>query len=463
MENNSLFKTRQLSKYRAWAGNKKGCLFYVPAKKAICLINAPWRQDDIVGRYDALHESEIKNITNQDIILQGFLSALLSEGSLENESEASVRELWEGYKHNEYNAADIIPEHDAMAFLIHESLYWTQRNQEILVLHFGRQTMYRLNQYISLIVKEELKQIAADTKKILFQTHAIFRASKNKKNITCTYINYQISPLDIYSFPAAYINYRMVLYAIGQILIAPMDMNVIAKMMLGNFSEYCNAANAGTGAPITYAIEDNDIPLIKQTKFDSIPLENREELYELYEQDLFPKSRHLKDGFYLKFFVSEIHYCRNIKDIKGVFTPQQKADIMSHCERFLNFSLKQLVDKNAYQRLKERLIGVFPSLKANIEEGKSNRIAADEASSSIIIPLPEENKYNSLVQYVIERRKFDPDFAHKLDMLSTYCARCEYLHSIIGWLPNPNSLGRNIRSRLKNGQDTGKLNVFPTR
>lgn len=365
MKNNSLFKTRQLSKYRAWTGNKKGCLFYVPAKKAICIINAPWRQDDIVGKYDTLHKFEINNITQQDIILQGFSAVLLSKGPLCDESEDSVRELWKNCKQKGFYGWDIIPEYDVMAFLIREALYWTKRNPEILALHFGRETMYQINQYMCMLVQEELERIAATPEDMIFRTHALFRAKVRRKNTICTNLQSHLSPLDIYGFPAAYINYRMVYHSVGQILIAPSDMNSIAEKILNNFSEFCYASNAGTTFPKYYAPNTIKIPYAEQINFD-IPIENMEELFEIYTRDMFHQN--LREAVYIKFFISEVESCREIKKMKGVFSEQQKSDIMNQCEQFLIYSLKQLEDKKYYSRAVQFLIDSFPSIKDAIEK-----------------------------------------------------------------------------------------------
>ena len=101
MENNSLFKTRQLSKYRAWTGNKKGCLFYVPfpdyddAGGAICLIDAPWRENDEVGSYNKLHQCELK-MAEENCVLCGY-GAFLIQWEWANGNSKDVAEAWRVY------------------------------------------------------------------------------------------------------------------------------------------------------------------------------------------------------------------------------------------------------------------------------------------------------------------------------------------------------------------------------
>jgi len=70
-----IFSTpRQLTSYREWPGGKSGCLFYVPfpdcddAGGAICLIDAPWRENDEVGSCNKLHQCELKMAEENSVL-----------------------------------------------------------------------------------------------------------------------------------------------------------------------------------------------------------------------------------------------------------------------------------------------------------------------------------------------------------------------------------------------------------
>lgn len=434
MENNSLFKTRQLSKYRAWAGNKKGCLFYVPAKKAICLINAPWRQDDIVGRYDDLHECEIKEISQEDIVLQGFSAVLLSKGSHADDSDDSVRELWEVCKQSGFYGLDIIPAYDIMAFLIRESLYWSKRNREILVHHFGRETIYMLDQRISILFREELAKILTKSEDVLFRTHSIFKVKLNDKNVACTYHDFCISALNprmekednlVCGFPAVYINYRMVRNAIEQILTGSIAMDSIADMILNNFSEYCPASNAYTSFPQLYVSDIKNIPSADEINFDS-PIENCDMMYQTYIQ-LFI-NRHQREVVYIKFFTNQLKYCLFQDNIDKIFDKEQKADIMLHSEQFLLYALKHLEGREAYPHALKLLEKSFPPLAETI----NNEFSKEEDD------LPKKRDYVALVKWLEYQKSIGNDYYKEAGFNRS--EMCRRLSSILHWEVKENSL-----------------------
>lgn len=119
-----LSSSRQLTRYREdWPGDKKGCVFYVPQKMAICLINAPWRKEDTPGQFDVLHGAEVANISEQDILLQGLPALLLCIDPLTDKEGDLAKEIWDYYKQSPVHT-DILQTHDAMALLIKEAMLW---------------------------------------------------------------------------------------------------------------------------------------------------------------------------------------------------------------------------------------------------------------------------------------------------------------------------------------------------
>jgi len=83
MEANSLFKTRQLTSYRNWSNNKKGCLFYVPddgffdnGRGGIYFMtNAFWREGEKEGECNHLHPFEYTLLKNHCVV-RGYAAFL---------------------------------------------------------------------------------------------------------------------------------------------------------------------------------------------------------------------------------------------------------------------------------------------------------------------------------------------------------------------------------------------------
>ena len=484
MENNSLFTTHQLTEYREWPDGRKGCLFYVEEKSAICFIEGKWRELDEVGDYDKLHKWEIENLQEDDVILEGFPASLLSKTTLTSEDDDFARTAWEYYLQKYELYSEYIPEANILTSLFWLSSHWDKHDRDKLSMYFDRRTRYYLNKYLCSTMQEELGKIMENNAGLMLWTHSMFQFVKENKTYLCEYtvfdfsihgylgktpsyeelIKYRnsMSAILAHGFQAAYINYQVACHNIGQILANTSDMNLMAKKMLHGFSEYCLPINHLLGCP-QFVTDPKTIPLAEQLSF-KYSIGDLSKLYDAYIQRSLYRSRkeEAKDSVIYTFFNNEVENCRQTEWLSQVFNQEQVDDIIHHTMDFLIYYLQKLQNATNYEICKNRLIEVFPSLEEKIEEDKSNRIV-DEVSPSFIIPLPEAGNYNALVCYVSERRKIDPEFAHQLDMLSTYGARCEYLHIIIGWLPNHNSLEHNVRSRLKKGLDTGNLNIFPTR
>lgn len=65
--------------YDSLPGSKKGCFFYIAEHDCVCLLDTPYRKDDIEGCYPAVHQSEIAAAKNNNTQLAwGFPAYLVA-------------------------------------------------------------------------------------------------------------------------------------------------------------------------------------------------------------------------------------------------------------------------------------------------------------------------------------------------------------------------------------------------
>ena len=62
-------------------------------------------------------------------------------------------------------------------------------------------------------------------------------------------------------------------------------------------------------------------------------------------------------------------------------------------------------------------------------------------------PIPRENKYNEVREYIEERRKYDADFKYFCDTHNRK-ELSDYLSKEFGWIVDDNSLGKSINRHL---------------
>lgn len=138
MEANSLFKTRQLTSYRNWSNNKKGCLFYVPddgffdnGRGGIYFMtNAFWREGEKEGECNHLHPFEYTLLKNHCVV-RGYAAFLILQGWNEKKWERDASEYWNIYNEwcNEVTRKDweILSPRIAV-----ECDHWLSRDNDIL-------------------------------------------------------------------------------------------------------------------------------------------------------------------------------------------------------------------------------------------------------------------------------------------------------------------------------------------
>ena len=361
-----LSSSRQLTRYREdWPGDKKGCVFYVPQKMAICLINAPWRKEDTPGQFDVLHGAEVANISEQDILLQGLPALLLCIDPLTDKEGDLAKEIWDYYKQSPVHT-DILQTHDAMALLIKEAMLWKQRKQDILEYHFGQQTMYLLDQYMRMLFRRELAQLMKKPEILMLCTHSLFIVNTDENEELCTYFDFQLYLRDkdrkvvTEGFPASYVNYRMARYAIERILTNRPDMDDIANVLIHSFSVFCPATNKNTAFPTWYISDFEKVPRANQVRFD-LPIDNAFKLYEAYFNIFL--NRYQRDVAYRQFFLKQLKYSQERDGIDSFFDEEQRKDIWSVVRAFLECALKHMKGHDGYGHMVQFFEEAYPASK----------------------------------------------------------------------------------------------------
>lgn len=73
--------------------------------------------------------------------------------------------------------------------------------------------------------------------------------------------------------------------------------------------------------------------------------------------------------------------------------------------------------------------------------------AEPQEAATYTPPVPKENNYNEVRQYIIERKKYDPDFKYFCDTHNRK-QLSNYLSKEFGWIVDDNSLGKSINRHL---------------
>ena len=447
--NDSFFKTRQLTKYVEWSKDKKGCIFFVEERSAICFIEGKWRELDEMGEYDKLHKWELENIQEEDVIVEGFPALLLSRGVLTSEDDEFVHTAWDYYLQENNKYLYRIPESNILTSLFWVSVNWDKCNRDKLSIHFDRKTRYYLNKYLCSTMQEELGKIMENNVGLMLWTHSMFHFVKENKICLCEYTvsdfkiheylgkqpsyedlvhyNATMSSILARGFQAAYINYQVAFHNIGQILANTSDMNIMAKKMLHDFSEYCLPINRLSGCP-RFVTDPKSIPLAEQQPF-TYSTDDFSRLFDAYIQICLYESptEDVKDSVKCTFFNNEVDNCQPSEWLSQVFNQEQVYDIISHTMDFLVYYLQKLQNTTNYEMCKKHLIEMFPSLKEVIET---------EIEGSI--PLPQPKDYMALVKWLEYQKEHGNDYFKEAGYnRSEMCLR---LKDIVHWEVKENSL-----------------------
>ena len=449
--------------YRSWPGGKKGCLAYYDY--GIHLLDAPWRQYDSFGQYNILHEYEKMELSSLDTrIVGGVAAAVILKDCIKCFPDMSMEAYWSSYY--QVRKTELAYKLYPSLFFNVECISWAYHNHKLLDACIQHSDDKRLKEYVQEAVKTVIYDFIDDDEVLMQKMDPrILIPINSGEGEKTKNIQYSIDTFDyiwrggyLDGIQAFLVNYAASCY-IKRLVYKKKNINaavyMLAHMIDDKYDSPITIQNIGKPSDSSQLQRMYEYYINLITPKISSSLETRELEYAGGSEK---KRRRMLYAF---IFDEEYKSTSSLKFLK----PYMKADLLQWLSRttriFLDYLLDKLEETEYYSKAQNKYYELYPDAIPE-EEIKSDRIAEGD-SPSVIIPLPMKNKYNSLVQYVIERRKYDPAFAKDLDMISTLNGRCTYLGTIIGWTPDPNSLSHNLNARLRSGRDTGKLNEFPTR
>lgn len=194
MENNSLFKTRQLTEYRVWPTGDKGCLFYVTetpfnerSQGAIYLIDAPWREGDEIGMYNQLHHFELNSLTNLQPIAKGFAAFLLTQNSDKwVEDRKLLDKWWQAYYlwcMDQHPRSGFEPE-----YIVQECANWAVRSKDVLTCYLRKPDMELYLDAMRHIIRAVLFRCTESVEMVMRTLHPFISIQdKNSKDMIIQY------------------------------------------------------------------------------------------------------------------------------------------------------------------------------------------------------------------------------------------------------------------------------------
>ena len=80
--------------------------------------------------------------------------------------------------------------------------------------------------------------------------------------------------------------------------------------------------------------------------------------------------------------------------------------------------------------------------------GPAHKKSRQELFLDTVLPVPQQNSYAAVREYIRERSKYDKEF-QKFVQSRKRTELCDQLSSMFGWYVDPNSLGKSLNRRLK--------------
>lgn len=172
----------QLTEYREdWPNGKKGCLFYIPEIEefghgygTICLIDAWWRKDDVIGMHNVLHHIEW-DLATDSCIVRGFGAFLIRLGWIERNFEA-VPERWSLYcKWVDENKK--LRWNHPMEQIAEECYNWLRRDDDVLQKYLNEQEDEGLYLYLTIrdTIRYVVKQVIDDIPTMMWQMQPVIK------------------------------------------------------------------------------------------------------------------------------------------------------------------------------------------------------------------------------------------------------------------------------------------------
>ena len=457
---NKLTTVRQLTPIRFWRWGKVGSLFLIGKSETshplyvIRLVNLRDKMYSSPRRFDSLFMWRYVQHTSHNIVLRGFAAYLFDLTDLKDIKPDTIYLLWKQYCNLVQEEGSTVPFYSQYQ-AAKECIFWSQRDNQILQKFFTSSAFNEIERALMLVCNYECNLSRESMHNMVFNTHPIIAVIK--ENVK-TFVRYD--------------NLRLMEYKYLEIMDATTtpdnEVNIIARGFQAAFINYCMAKNAFSQFN-TFTPEKQMIwsfhPKFANVLFESVPFQcldvDINALFETYlnyieeaEMNICKRDADfldLKDQQKRNFVLHRIFQWEVFTFTEQTITQYYLSEIQLHfveeqTRKFLKYLLGQMQESQFMDDDLKEFLRIFPSHPI---------VPIIEVESLMTIPAP--NKYNAVVQYVIERRKIDPTFAAKLDRCKDRKARCAYLSELFGWVLDDNALGKNVKAKLKNNKNTGGL------
>lgn len=148
-----------LTGYEKWPGGKKGCLVYFD--HSIHLLDAPWRQLDVVGQYDDLHMYEKMELSSPDSrIVGGVTAVLILKDCLKSFPDISKEAYWSSYY--QVRKSELPYKLYPSLFFNEECISWAYRKHELLDAYIKKSSNLHLKENIQEAVQTVIHDMLHD-------------------------------------------------------------------------------------------------------------------------------------------------------------------------------------------------------------------------------------------------------------------------------------------------------------
>lgn len=460
MDNNKLTTVRQLTPIRFWRWGKVGSLFFIGKSETshplyvIRLVKLRDKMWSSPKRFDPLFMWGYLQQTSQNIVLRGFAAYLFDLTNLNDIKPDTIYLLWRQYCNLVQEEGSTVPFYSQYQ-AAKECLFWSQRDNQILQKFFSSSAFSEIERALMLVCNYECNLSRESMHNMVFNTHPVIAVRKENTN---TFIRYDELRLVEYKY----------LEKMDATIIPDEEGKTIARGFQAAFINYCMAKNAysliNTFTPEKQMIGSFH-PQFANVLFESVPFHcldvDINELFETYlnyvekaEMNICNRDADfldLKDQQKRNFVLHRIFQWEMFTFTEQTITQYYLSEIQLHfveeqTRKFIKYLLGQMQNSQFMDDDLKEFLRIFPSHPI---------VPITEVEALLTIPAP--NKYDAVVQYVIERRKFDPAFAAKLDKCKDRKERCALLSDIFGWILDANALGKNVNSKSRKNKDTGGL------
>ncbi len=408
---------RQITEYREWPGDKKGCLFYVPFTDfyengfgAICLIDAPWRKNDKIGTHNLLHECEW-DMAEHNCIVCGY-GAFLIQWNWAAKYAIDVDEGWRIYKEWVEKSMNVNWDDEPMEFLTIECQKWLKRHKRMLYEYCSSENYEgdSVDSLFNATIDHLVKQMSMDMPTMMWNMEPYLGYYvKNSSN----YIQPQIEIIQtnkdgyeaLSGFCEVITNYLASFYVFekleGGILKDDMEPE---EWIYNAFTTYRDIAPTIVFNEVFFCVDGPDIQAMldcyKRKKEELMVAQLKKDIdYALCRSD---EAKHLLTIHSM--FMEETYHFPNFNDEAYDYLSNSSKEYLTFLYiAYMRELLEQLKDSQFYDEDKKYLLDNFPELISPltyVEAEKRNHTASVKKAKTISNPLgfiPNQQYLNEIL------------------------------------------------------------------